>query len=107
MNAFSQALSAALERCIAANTVATGEFPVGFLYREAPAFENDSGWRFFSGDETDEYTDDTANFSVCALSDIIKFNPELAALLHHPAGSAWEAAEDGSFLPVADWQPQD
>ncbi|MGN6983383.1 immunity protein Imm33 domain-containing protein, partial [Neisseria sp. P0009.S007] len=56
MNKFAQALSAALDRCIVTNTVAKQGEPVGFLYREAPVFENDSGWRFFSGDETDEYT---------------------------------------------------
>ncbi|MCI4077518.1 DUF2185 domain-containing protein, partial [Klebsiella pneumoniae] len=42
MNAFAQALSSALDRCIATNTVAKQNRPVGFLYREAPVFENDS-----------------------------------------------------------------
>ncbi|HEZ3890486.1 TPA: DUF2185 domain-containing protein, partial [Neisseria meningitidis] len=78
MNAFAQALSSALDRCIATNTVAKQNRPVGFLYREAPVFENDSGWRFFSGDETDEYTDDPDNFSIVSLADIAKTNPETA-----------------------------
>lgn len=107
MNAFAQALSSALDRCIATNTVAKQNRPVGFLYREAPVFENDSGWRFFSGDETDEYTDDPDNFSIVSLADITKTNPETAALLSQPEGSAWELAEDGTFQTVADWQPQD
>ncbi|HFB1732939.1 TPA: DUF2185 domain-containing protein, partial [Neisseria gonorrhoeae] len=34
-------------------------------------------------------------------------NPETAALLSQPEGSAWELAEDGTFQTVADWQPQD
>ena len=91
MNKFAQALSAALDRCIVTNTVAKQGEPVGFLYREAPVFENDSGWRFFSGDETDEYTDDPDNFSVVSLSE----------------SSAWEIGEDGEFQAVADWQPQE
>ncbi|HGO7124935.1 TPA: DUF2185 domain-containing protein [Neisseria meningitidis] len=107
MNAFAQALSSALDHCIATNTVAKQNQPVGFLYREAPVFENDSGWRFFSGDETDEYTDDPDNFSIVSLADITKTNPETAALLSQPEGSAWELAEDGTFQTVADWQPQD
>ena len=65
MNKFAQALAAALDRCIVTNTVAEQGEPVGFLYREAPVFENDSGWRIFSGDETDEYTD---NPDISALS---------------------------------------
>ena len=52
MNKFAQALSAALDRCIVTNTVAKQGEPVGFLYREAPVFENDSGWRFFKPTNT-------------------------------------------------------
>ncbi|ASK28219.1 DUF2185 domain-containing protein [Neisseria chenwenguii] len=107
MNLFAQALSAALDRCIATKTVTEGGEPVGFLYREAPVFEHDSGWRFFSGDESDEYTDNPDNFTVCSVADITARNPEIAALLAKPEGSAWETGEDGAFQAVADWQPQD
>ena len=107
MNKFAQALLAALDRCIVTNTVAKQGEPVGFLYREAPVFENDSGWRFFSGDETDEYTDDSDNFSVVSLSEITQSNPAIAALIAQPEGSAWEIGEDGEFQAVADWQPQE
>ena len=107
MNKFAQALSVALDRCIVTNTVAKQGEPVGFLYREAPVFENDSGWRFFSSDETDEYTDDPDNFSVVSLSEITQSNPAIAALITQPEGSAWEIGEDGEFQAVADWQPQE
>lgn len=45
--------------------------------------------------------------SIVSLADIAKTNPETAALLSQPEGSAWELAEDGTFQTVADWQPQD
>lgn len=106
MNIFAQALSAALDRCIAAKTVSEQGAPVGFLYREAPVFENDSGWRFFSGDESDEYAANPDNFAVCSVSEIAKSNPDIAALLSKSEG-AWELNEDGVFQAVADWQPQD
>ncbi|MCP1771699.1 hypothetical protein J2T38_000499 [Neisseria perflava] len=107
MNLFAQALAVALNRCIATKTVSEQGDPVGFLYREAPVFEHDSGWRFFSGDETDEYTDNPDNFTVCSMSDITKNNPDIVALLTKPEGSAWELNEEGGFQAVADWQPQD
>lgn len=107
MNAFAQALSSALDRCIATNTVAKQNRARRLPLPRSPVFENDSGWRFFSGDETDEYTDDPDNFSIVSLADIAKTNPETAALLSQPEGSAWELAEDGTFQTVADWQPQD
>jgi len=107
MNKFAQALAAALDRCIVTNTVAEQGEPVGFLYREAPVFENDSGWRIFSGDETDEYTDNPDNFSIVSLSAITADNPDIAPLLTQAEGSAWELNEDGEFQAVADWQPQE
>ena len=107
MNKFAQALAAALDRCIVTNTVAEQGKPVGFLYREAPVFENDSGWRIFSGDETDEYTDNPDNFSIVSLSAITADNPDIAPLLTQAEGSAWELNEDGEFQAVADWQPQE
>lgn len=107
MNTFAQALSHALDRCIAARTVYNQGDAVGFLYREEPVFEHDSGWRFFSGDETDEYTDDPDNFSILSIAEITRTNPGIDALLSQPEGSAWELAEDGTFQTVADWQPKD
>ena len=107
MNKFAQALAAALDRCIVTNTVAEQGEPAGFLYREAPVFENDSGWRIFSGDETDEYTDNPDNFSIVSLSAITADNPDVVPLLTQAEGSAWELNEDGEFQAVADWQPQE
>lgn len=106
MNIFAQALSAALELAVAAKTVAENGEPVGFLYREAPVFEHDSGWRFFSGGESDEYAADPANFTVVPVADIVKTNPETAPLMQEAAG-AWEIGEDGAFHAVEDWQPQE
>lgn len=105
MNAFAQALSAALDRCIATKEVSERGNAVGFLYREAPVFENDSGWRFFSGEESDEYTDNPDNFTISSLADIVRENPEISHLLSQEQG-AWEITEQG-FERVADWQPQD
>ena len=107
MNKFASALSTALGRCIATKSVSEEGQPVGFMYREAPVFENDSGWRFFSGDETDEYTDNPDNFTVYSISDITKQNPAVADFINRPEGSAWEINEAGEFQAVADWQPKD
>ena len=107
MNAFAQALGQALDRCIATKAVSEDGAPVGFMYREQPLFEHDSGWRFFSGDEDDDYTDNTSHFTVHALADIRLHTPDIAPFLDTPAGSAWERDESGAWVAVADWQPQD
>ncbi len=105
MNKFAQALSAALDRCIATKEISEQHRAVGFMYREAPVFEHDSGWRFFSGDESDEYTDNPDNFTVSGIQDILAANPDIAPLLQEAAG-AWEWTDNG-FSPVNDWQPQE
>ena len=102
MNKFAQALSTALGRCIATKAVSEHGEAVGFMYREAPVFENDSGWRFFSGNESDEYTENPDNFTVYNVSDITQTNPALAALTNQAEGSAWELNDSGEFEAVAE-----
>nr|UOP05561.1 DUF2185 domain-containing protein [Conchiformibius kuhniae] len=106
MNAFAQALSAALDYAVVSRLLDDGA-PVGFLYREAPAFEHDSGWRFFRGDESDEFCDNPDNFATVPLQDVLREYPDTAALMGEAAG-AWEWCEDTQgFVAAADWQPQD
>ncbi|MDO5073029.1 MAG: DUF2185 domain-containing protein [Neisseria animaloris] len=107
MNKFANALSTALGRCIASKTITENGEPVGFMYRESAVFDNDSGWRFFSGNETDEYTQDPDNFTVCNLSDITRHHPVTGDFIGQTEGTAWEADGKGSFRAVEDWQPED
>lgn len=107
MNPFAQALSSALSFAIVSRQVCDEGEPVGFLYREAAAFEQDSGWRMFSGAEDDEYVNDTNHFDTVLLSEILENHPELKPLMQETSG-AWEwddAAEQ--FVAVADWSPQE
>ena len=109
MNTFAQALSHALDRCIAARTVynqgdAVG---VGFLYREEPVFEHDSGWRFFSGAEDDAYTDNPDHFQILPLNEVLEGNPEIAPLMSETQGAwEWDDAQQ-AFTATEDWQPQE
>ena len=104
-NPFAQALSNALSYAIVSKQVSQENEAIGFLYREDPAFEHDSGWRFFSGDESDDYTDNPDNFTVCGIGEITASNPDILPLLQEKAG-AWEWTEEG-FQAVGDWQPKE
>ncbi len=73
--------------------------PAGWLYREEPDHEGDSGWRVFAGDESQEYADDSANASVVPLRELIGAERELEALFEAPAGAAFERGPDG-FVSV-------
>lgn len=102
---FAYALKSALTLAVVSRQVSEEGLAVGFLYREAPGFPNDSGWRFFSGDESDGYTDNPDNFTVCGIGEITASNPDILPLLQEKAG-AWEWTEEG-FQAVSDWQPKE
>ena len=57
----------------------------------------DSGWRFFSGEETDEYANDVNNVGVYALNTICNYDPDILPLLTAPYGTAYARGEDGKF----------
>lgn len=63
---------------------------VKFLYREKSNRENDSGWRFFSGDETQEYVDNPDNILLCSIKDILQIDSSIEKLLNSEIGSVFE-----------------
>lgn len=73
---------------------------VGYCYREEPSSEVDSGWRFFAGDETQEYVDDPNNSALYDINTIANHDPDIAAILESPPGSAFERNSIGVFVAV-------
>ena len=107
MNAFAQALSAALQYAIVSREISAGDAAAGFVYREAPAFEQDSGWRFFSGAEDDAYTDNPDHFQILPLNEVLEGNPEIVPLMSETQGAwEWDDAQQ-AFTAAEDWQPQE
>ena len=43
--------------------------------------EDDSGWRVFSGQETQDYADDPENFAMYNASDVVDHDPSIVPLL--------------------------
>lgn len=105
MNSFASLLSQALQYAIVSKKVSQSDEAIGFLYREKAVFEHDSGWRFFSGAESDEYLDDTQNFETLPLNEVLNRAPEIEALLNEPEGAwVWSDENDG-FERLLDWSP--
>jgi hypothetical protein len=86
--------------CYASDHITVDGHPVGFMYREQPDNDFDSGWRFLSGLETDEYVNTTANIGLYDVNTIANYDPAVIPLLDAPPGSAFERDDDGDFLPV-------
>ncbi|MBX3018326.1 MAG: DUF2185 domain-containing protein [Bdellovibrionaceae bacterium] len=76
---------------------------VGFMYRETPDDDIDSGWRFTSGLESEEEMNDATMLGVYDINTIANYDPEIVPFLKSPVGSAF--ARDtvkGPLVPVED-----
>jgi hypothetical protein len=91
--------------CFATDRITVEGYPVRFMYREAPDFPVDSGWRFMSGSEDDAYMDEPGNHSIFDVNTIANYDPSIIPFLDAPEGSVFEKTpESERFLPVTDWE---
>lgn len=66
------------------------------MYREEPMKDvPDSGWRFFVGDESDEYVNDPGNSTVCGLDTVCNIAPDIMAFLYATWGREFGRQENG------------
>jgi hypothetical protein len=92
--------------CIATDKITVEGFPVRFMYREEPNNKIDSGWRFMSGFESDDYMDDPRNHAVYDVNTIANYDPSIIPLLYEPVGCTYEKADgQEQFVLVTDWSP--
>jgi len=79
--------------CYATAHITVDGLRVGYMYREPADGDFDSGWRFFSGLESDEYANDPENLAIYDVNTIASYDPEIIPFLDSPPGSAF--ARDG------------
>ncbi len=92
--------------CIATDMITVEGFPVGLMYREQPDNEVDSGWRFMSGCEDDDYMNNSDNHAVYNVNTIANYDPAIIANLNSPIGSVFERPSvNNEFVQVTDWEP--
>jgi len=66
---------------------------VGFMYREERMDKEDSGWRFLSGTETEEYLDDPDNSKAVAVNVVANYDSAIIPYLKNKIGTEWERVE--------------
>lgn len=86
--------------CYASDKITVDGLPVGFMYREEPNFEKDSGWRFFSGTESQEYVDDPNNLMIYDVNTIANFDKAIMPYLYMKIGTELERKSDNTFRLV-------
>ena len=83
--------------CIATDRITVDGAKVGYMYREAPDDSLDSGWRFFAGDESEDYTNDPANFAIYDVNTIANYDAEITMHLEAEKGARFERVDSGGF----------
>jgi hypothetical protein len=84
--------------CFATDRIVVDGERVGYMYREEPDFDVDSGWRFTAGTESDEYMDETSNHGLYDVNTIANYDREIIQFLDSPVGSRFARWPPGSPL---------
>jgi hypothetical protein len=94
--------------CFATDMITVDGKKVAFMYRQTPATTQDSGWRFMSGFESDEYMADKQFHGIFNVNTIANYDPDIIPLLDSPVGSAFERKDgEGQLVPVEDFRLPD
>lgn len=91
-----------IKRCFVTHNILYEGRKVGYLYREEPDYDDDSGWRFTAGDETDEYMEDSDNSSYVSLGAVLREDDSCVALLDREVGVAFARDDKGNFVELDD-----
>ena len=90
--------------CLVSNLITLEGKKVGYMYREEieEDSENDSGWRFLAGTETEDYVEDEKNSKVFEVETIADFDPAILAYLQLPEGSELERIEGSDTFRIVE-----
>lgn len=83
-------IATGLGSCIATDHITVDDRKVGYMYRDSPDNEIDSGWRFLSGKESQVYMDNPNNLEIYDVNTIANYDPKIIPFLSEPIGSAFE-----------------
>ncbi len=79
-----------------------------FMYREKRTRPEDSGWRIFTGLESEAYNDDANNIGLYDPATILEIDPSIDQLLLKGVGAVFEKTADGSeWCCVTDFELED
>ena len=88
--------------CFATDRITVDSVKIGYMYREEPNNDLDSGWRFFAGDETDEYVNDLNNISIYDINTIVNYDGAIIPFLDAPIGTEFERIEGKNDFKLID-----
>jgi hypothetical protein len=84
--------------CLATDRILVDGCPVGYMYREKPLNQQDSGWRFFAGDEDENYMSNVEHHDVYDVNTLVNYDPSILPFIDAEIGVAFERDDDGDFI---------
>lgn len=96
--------------CLASSMILSDRpLPIRFFYREMPDHRNDTGFRFYSGLESDEFLLSEGSALVAPLDCMERIDPSITELIKQSAvGSVWERLPGrNDWVPVTDYDIPD
>ena len=79
--------------CFATDRITVDGLQVKYMYREEPHYKIDSGWRFFSGTEDQNYADNPDNLMIYDVNTIANYDNAIIKYLDSPIGTELERIE--------------
>jgi hypothetical protein len=79
--------------CFATDKITVDGMKVGYMYREESKEPLDSGWRFFSGTEDQDYVDNPENMMIYNVNTIANYDNAIIPYLDSPFGTELERIE--------------
>lgn len=96
-----QQLVEPMGECLATDMIVIDGMKVGFMYRDEPEDNDDSGWRFLSGTENQKYMNDPQNSGVYEVNTIANYDRAIIPYLDMPVGTELERIEGtDEFRPI-------
>ena len=89
--------------CFATDHITVDGKKVGFMYRERPRDQYDSGWRFFSGSEGQCYVDDPKNLAIYDVNTIANYDVAIVPYLDAAVGSAFGRVAGTERFEKEEW----
>ena len=95
-----------IRRCFVTNEILYDKAEIKHFYKESPLEKEeneeyeDSGWRFFTGEETQEYVDNIENFSYVSLGAVLSKDDSFVKLLDSEIEITYQKNGNGDFEVV-------
>ena len=86
---------------LATKMLVNGKRKVRYMYHEATTNPQDSGWRFFCGDEDDEYVNNPDNIGVYDIKTILEIDKSIQPYLSCDIGVALEREDENSTFIIS------